>query len=169
MNKYAEIIQKELIGIICKQPYPDDLTEEGVLKIMATVESALNYIQNHWVDARDYKSFMIKYNALKYSDKDIHKMLCRIDDCHQKSIAECEEGPEYRSWESLTDDEKASLKFDFPKRFATTHKTFNPNDYSTTDERNSALGEWLKFRNKEDYEAAKLANWGHEPGEWIGF
>ena len=24
------------------------------------------------------------------------------------------------------------------------------------------------FRSKEDYEAAKLANWGHEPDEWIG-
>lgn len=23
------------------------------------------------------------------------------------------------------------------------------------------------FKNKEDYEAAKLANWGHEPDEWI--
>ncbi len=74
----------------------------------------------------------------------------------------------YRSWESLTDDEKANSKWDFPIRFTTTYKTFNPNEYKTTGERNAALEKWLKFRSKEDYEAAKLANWGHEPDEWIG-
>ncbi len=115
------------------------------------------------------RDFLIKDGVVRHERLPSLEELCEPDAIQKYwGLPEYEKDPEYIRFESLSEDEKANSTWDFPERFSTTYKTFNPNEYKDPNERNAALEKWLKFRSKEDYEAAKLANWGHEPDEWIG-
>ncbi len=137
-NPYINIISQSLRDIISFEMFEDYLDEEITIHIISIVESALKIIQNDWVDARDYSNFNMLLDLHKEGNPTLEKMLRRIRCYHKDSLQECErEGwekldnfhvenenkePEYRSFDSLSDEEKANSKWDFPKRFVASLK-----------------------------------------------
>jgi hypothetical protein len=94
MNKYLEIIRNALVDVICNQPYPDSLTEEGVIDICDIVWEAIASINVSFVDKAEYEEFiqiLCKYAPGENPYSFSLKMLEKIKEYHA-SLSELEAG-----------------------------------------------------------------------------
>jgi hypothetical protein len=106
MNKYIEIMRDELTNIIRSESYPDDLSEEAVVSICDIVFEALGYINVSFFDIKEYEEFIDVLSKYEFGQNPSSiRMIGKIKEHHQSLIKECEEDPEYRRFDSFTEDQ----------------------------------------------------------------
>jgi hypothetical protein len=101
MNKYVEIIQDGL-------PYLHYChTEETMIGIVATIEVAMEFINNNWVEQCIYEEFLHKIKNDKENNPSIIKMIKALKAYHKELLEECEKDP---AWKKFDNGERKGIK-----------------------------------------------------------
>jgi len=100
LNKYIEIIRSGILDVICSQPYPDSLDENGVINIFDVVFESLGYINESWVDQREHEEFieiLAKFDNGK--NPCVIEMLKNIEAYHKETLEQCAQDPTLKKFD----------------------------------------------------------------------
>ena len=84
-------------------PYVHMQNKDNMMGVIATVDAAMEFINTHFVDQREYEEFMENIRYSKKYDVGIYDMLKNLDTYHKETLSECEKDPAWKKFDNGMD------------------------------------------------------------------